>query len=926
MIEKGRLTVIEKIKGISIKGRCFASDTPLQFYPNSNDRISIVYGKNGSGKSTISDGFSCISVGSFPADLSAFLFDQSNTAIPLSDGSKIFVFNERYIDENVKIDADGLGTIILLGGQVDLQSEIDRYTGLERTARLACDAAQTSLEQFNQGNNPVSPNYHLARIKKILQSGWAVGDATIKGNKINSKVTEGIINEICELSVSETVPQLQKQFDETKSLLEKVSDTSASYPSPICPISIASNFESELCDLLAKIIEKPVLTERETLILAAIKGGKQSFVEAAQKDFNDVATSICPYCYRPIDEEYKHGLIESINRVLNKEVDAHKAELRAVSFPVLTEDYRSFTDLDPRLVERIMEQRSVCVDLLSKYKSAIQEKENNIYTPFYTSPLGLESSIAKLNALLMELEAKRQEFTDAVKKRKSLVQSLISLNKKIAHLQVEQAYRDYQKQVRAKKAAESNLQAKQKSHSEISAHLKSLELEKANVGLAINNINNALDYVFFTHERLSIELKDDRYYLKSNGKDVKPKNVSLGERNIIALCYFFTQILSNQEVEKLYQDEELVVIDDPVSSFDFENKIGIISFIRYQVNRIIRGNSNSKVLILSHDLATIFDLNKAMEEICQSTKGIAKIVATTYYPAELCDGGLRRFVKRRSEYGELLGKIYHYANGENSDDKLIIGNTMRRALEAFSTFTYRKSIEDVLYNQGILEELGEHSVYFENLMCRLVLHGESHFEEQVYNLHDDANFYEFISDVEKQRTAKDILCFMYLLNNRHIEAYLKDIAGAIDNIKTWSRKIPNNASFEIKESSKQREIPLFDLPLSAGIGLEMFDGSVPFEKFRTTVKDCDFALRVSGDSMEPEISDSSIVLIKKCDSIAEGKVGAFYLNGAVYCKKLSYENSKAFLCSNNPKYQPIEIHDHDALTTYGQVVKVISSK
>lgn len=52
----------------------------------------------------------------------------------------------------------------------------------------------------------------------------------------------------------------------------------------------------------------------------------------------------------------------------------------------------------------------------------------------------------------------------------------------------------------------------------------------------------------------------------------------------------------------------LVIIDDPVSSFDFENKVGIISFIRYQINRIIKGNAHSKVLIFSHDLATVFDL------------------------------------------------------------------------------------------------------------------------------------------------------------------------------------------------------------------------------------------------------------------------------------------------------------------------------
>ena len=55
--------MIEKVKGLSICGRCFSKKTNLTFFPNDNDRIAIVYGKNGSGKSTISDGFSQIASG-----------------------------------------------------------------------------------------------------------------------------------------------------------------------------------------------------------------------------------------------------------------------------------------------------------------------------------------------------------------------------------------------------------------------------------------------------------------------------------------------------------------------------------------------------------------------------------------------------------------------------------------------------------------------------------------------------------------------------------------------------------------------------------------------------------------------------------------------------------------------------------------------
>ena len=194
-------------------------------------------------------------------------------------------------------------------------------------------------------------------------------------------------------------------------------------------------------------------------------------------------------------------------------------------------------------------------------------------------------------------------------------------------------------------------------------------------------------------------MKDDKYYLKSNGNNVKPKDISLGERNIIALCYFFTQILTNQEVEKLYQTEELIIIDDPVSSFDFENKVGIISFLRYQINRIVRGNQSSKILLLSHDLETVFHLRKALDEITDSFKQEGK--ALVYRPWELQDRSLALLAIRHNEYVALLKQIYQYADDITNVSSDSIGNIMRRALEAFSTFNYRKPIEKVMYDSNV---------------------------------------------------------------------------------------------------------------------------------------------------------------------------------------------------------------------------------
>lgn len=914
--------MIETVQGILIKGRCFSKETKLPFFPGENDRIAIVYGKNGSGKSTISDGFSQIASGDFSEELSASLIDRSDNMIALAAESKIFVFNEKYIDENVKIDADGLGTIILLGGQVDLQADIDRYMMLFEKKRRECDAAESELKAFRDKNNPLCPNYHLVRIKKVLQGYWAATDSAIKGNKANSKVTEEIIKEIGSMTVTETKEQLQQKFDETKVLLDKVADSTTTYPLPIRGVEFSDDLERDICFLLAKSVEKPVLTKRESLILAMIQNGKQPIVEAAKRDFSDGSTTICPYCFREIDDEYRRSLIESINKVLNKDVDTHKNELNAISFPEFVEDYSQFMDLDAKLVKEIQEQIEKCQSLIEQYKTAICQKLNSIYNPVNMVAIGLGSGIQYLNVLLGKLELKRQEFVDAVQQRKKILQELVLINKKIAHLQIEQAYRDYKKQQRAMGAAETQLSTKQKEARLIADRLKSLEQEKSSAGLAIESINNALDYVFFSHGRLSIELKNDKYYLKSNGKDVRPKNVSLGERNIIALCYFFTQILSNQDIERLYQNEELVIIDDPISSFDFENKVGIGSFLRYQTKKIIEGNARSKILFLTHDLSTFFDLQKIAEEIGALFGKSDKMAKNNYY--ELSDQCINICATQRktyNEYRQLLGMIFQYATGDTKGLDLTIGNAMRRALEAFSTFSYGTGISQVSFNPKVIKSLGDYSNYFENLMYRLVLNGESHLQERIYGVYADLNFYEFISENEKQRTCKDILCFMYCLNPDHIESHIPE---AVPKIQKWVKAIPINKKFDIMmDNTKKRTIHLYDIPLSAGLGENILDSNVPFVEYETDIEDGDFALHISGDSMEPEISDGSIAVVKQQHDIGDGITGAFFLNGEVYCKKLLHEDGKVYLCSNNERYQPIEVHKSDNLIVYGRIIKVI---
>ncbi|MDE6182293.1 MAG: XRE family transcriptional regulator [Eubacteriales bacterium] len=117
------------------------------------------------------------------------------------------------------------------------------------------------------------------------------------------------------------------------------------------------------------------------------------------------------------------------------------------------------------------------------------------------------------------------------------------------------------------------------------------------------------------------------------------------------------------------------------------------------------------------------------------------------------------------------------------------------------------------------------------------------------------------------------------------------------------------------------EVKLYDLPVSAGTGTQLLD-DVSYELItidRRFYPKADFALRVSGDSMEPRFYTGDIIYIESTNDIPNGKIGIFYYNDEVYLKKLEKENGKIYLISLNTKYQPIEV-TNDSFKVVGIVL------
>lgn len=108
---------------------------------------------------------------------------------------------------------------------------------------------------------------------------------------------------------------------------------------------------------------------------------------------------------------------------------------------------------------------------------------------------------------------------------------------------------------------------------------------------------------------------------------------------------------------------------------------------------------------------------------------------------------------------------------------------------------------------------------------------------------------------------------------------------------------------EEKPVEDVRFIDLFDMPVSAGNGvyLEGYD-THPIEIVNTPeAARADYALRVSGDSMEPMFSDGDIVLVETMPQIPQKAIGVFIHDGEGYIKQLD----GPYMRSLNPAYEPI---------------------
>lgn len=784
---------IPSIKGVHVESGPFAQGKDFRLFDGDSKgvpcRASIVFGRNGSGKTTVSREVARIASG---ASSGGYFYDADGNAIPLSEGerARIRVFNEDYVREKVLVEADGVESIVMLGNQADAKKKIN-----EIDAELA-ELGKQFVERRGVRDRLESGRESIANLEKAAKTaakdgGWADRRAAIDGGR--PSLTSARWDAILASETKEPRKALQDEFDRGLTELGRA-EAAGSAIVGRAPVLDPSRFDEDgLVTLLAKKLDEPVLTDRERRIMALVQEGHQEIVETARDVFSRGKTTVCPMCQRELTPEYRESLVESILKVLSDAVDAYRADLDRARIPEIDEGAVALGDVPEELLTGYRKALAAANAVISSYERMVGERLGAIYTQVETNPLGLAEAITALNAEAAAVNEAIDSINASVRGRDALRKRLLDLADQIAWL-------DAKNEIAALDSAKAELSAAKEKLDEIDERRRKLNVDlsrertrMAMTNIAAETINSYLANVYFDTERFVLVPEGNVYKIRSRGKPVRPQDVSAGERNVLGLCYFFSESGRGRFEGSEDADPQYIVLDDPISSFDVENEIGICSLMRERFEGILTANEESRVTVMTHSLNAFQETEHILSDLSETLKTAhgGKII---YKVFRLTHGGTEDYVMKKSEYQRLLKRAYDFASSETEDEaeSYVIGNVLRRIVEGYSTFNYGIKMEMLARDPALVGRMGSVGQALSGVMYRLALNDESHLKDRVASLSPTANFEPYSYD-EKRVMARCVLVMLSRLDPDHVVKHLRNFGVSSsevqENIRRWEEPL-----------------------------------------------------------------------------------------------------------------------------------------
>lgn len=643
---------------------------------NTDKKINLVYGLNGTGKTTLSN----------------FLKDRSN--IKFNDCSilggvtaKILVYNQEFINENFyeRNDLKGVFTISAVNGTAeknieDAKAEIAKLEIQEKVK-------QTALDEINGANG--KKNKKSSEITKVIwniKTTFADNDKTLEYCLDKLKGSQkALFDYFCTIDKSTIKPT--KTTDDLKKEISKIEGDDAININTLQKIILGGVIEIEN----NSIFDEVIIGKKDSTVAKLIETFQNSDwvklgLSYLPNEINETAS--CPFCQqKTVTKNLADEIKNYFDKTYEDKIDLLKrlkSQYQTIKDSIPTSD--SFLVNDYAITAKI-ELESLHTKLLTALSQNITAIENKIKLP--SNKVTLQSSsqaLQEFNELIEKINKEITEHNEKIKNKKNVKDSIKKEFWEIMRWEYDTHISGYEKDLKTLEKEEATInEALKKIQDSIKAQrdiIKENQDKTINIEKAIESINYQL--VLLGLHGFEIKPFEDKFYRIVRENESKPefKSLSEGEKMIISFLYF-VELCKGKESEIEEIQNKIVVIDDPISSLSHNYIFNVAQLIKKE---FFETSNYIQVFVLTHSMYFFHELCKIHNK---RDKKLFRIIRGNDKSSSILEMTQNEIQNDYQAYWKI---IKDHENGNAPDN--ILANAMRNILENFFGFIDNEKMKE----------------------------------------------------------------------------------------------------------------------------------------------------------------------------------------------------------------------------------------
>jgi len=689
------------------------------------NQINIIYGRNYSGKTTLSRIIRALETGNISEhyvnpQFSVLWKDKSESTVANIEnhGKTIRVFNEDFVRENLSFLVDSTNAegqirpIAIVGadnniidkeikkievelGSAKVGEETELYLKLKESkisqnkAKLAYTTASDSLQKKKDDKATGRPNGIKYRPDFFNELTY---DIRKLDNDIKTVLSSSYV----------TIDDKKKQ-----ELEQSLSDKPKLDISPL--VAISPEFQS-LSDKVKEIVEKKIGASekiqellRDYALSEWVKNGRELHKDRKTCAFcgNEITATRRDVLEKHFDEETE-ALEQEIEQLLIK-INRYKQKIESgFNFDYEKLFYAEFQKEIETLITEYKKAVTNNCDGLDKLIQQLNKRKQGITVNFdFIAPENYESEIEEIYKKYENIRIQSNEHTNKLEKIKKETQGILRLCEVRSFVDTVDYVAETEKIGLLEVEKQNTENETQRIQSTIDEKLKAIEVLKSQLNDEEKGAKKVSDYLnhFFGHQFLTLKpiieesAGNKQIHFEVFRGDQKAFDLSEGECNLIAFCYFMAKLDDVGTSEK----KPIIWIDDPISSLDGNHVFFVFSLLRAE---IVDNKKFEQLFISTHSLEFLKYL-KRLTGKNEQNKDYQKtwlIVERTNDSAviKMMPNYLKEYI---TEFNYLFQSIYKCAKStDTNDDNYFVfydfGNNLRKFLEIYISYKFPDGISD----------------------------------------------------------------------------------------------------------------------------------------------------------------------------------------------------------------------------------------